>query len=265
MRIGVIGLGVVGSAIKTGFEELGHDVLCHDIKLDTTVKNVSKTDICYICVPTPPKEDGSCNIDIVESVVKDLSNVSYEGLLIIKSTVEPGTTDKLSNKFPNLRLGFVPEFLRERCAISDFIVNHDVCIVGVHEKKDFKLVKKSHGYYPKKFVMISPTEAEVCKYFSNIYNATLITFANSFFEVCSKLDVSYDNVKNAIKKRNHINGIYLDCNKNFRGFGGVCLPKDTKAMDTFCKTNGIDVEFFENILKENHKYIITVPKGMRKE
>jgi UDPglucose 6-dehydrogenase len=255
MRIGVIGLGVVGSAIKTGFEELGHDVLCHDIRLDTTLKSVLKTDICYICVPTPPKEDGSCNIDIVESVVEDLSNISYKGLLIIKSTVEPGTTEKLSDKFPNLRLGFVPEF----------IVNHDVCIVGVYKKKDFKLVKKSHGYYPKKFVMISPTEAEVCKYFSNIYNATLITFANSFFEVCSKLDVSYDNVKNAIKKRNYINGIYLDCNKNFRGFGGVCLPKDTKAMDTFCKTNGIDVEFFENILKENQKYIITVPKGMRKE
>ena len=265
MKIGVIGLGVVGSAIKTGFEELGHDVFGHDIKNNTSINDVLNTKICYICVPTPPDKIGRCDTAIVADVIKKLSELKYSGLVIIKSTVEPGTTDRLSNSFPNLNVGFVPEFLRERCAISDFIVNHDVCIIGVHTKKDFKLVKKSHGYYPKEFMMVNPKEAEICKYFSNIYNATLITFANSFYQVCSNLDVSYDNVKNAVKKRAHIDGTYLDCNKNFRGFGGVCLPKDTKAMDTFCKSRNIDVNFFENILKENEKYVVTVPKGMRKE
>ena len=264
MKIGVVGLGVVGSAIKTGFTELGHDVFCHDVKLDTSLEDVLETKICYICVPTPSNEDGSCNVSIVESVVEKLSSMSYKGLLIIKSTVEPGTTDKLSEKFPNLDLGFVPEFLRERCAISDFIVHHDVCIVGVNTKEHFKLVKKSHGYYPKEFVLVSPSEAEICKYFSNIYNATLITFANSFYEVCSKMDISYDNVRHAVQKRWNVSGEYLDCNKNFRGFGGVCLPKDTKAMNTFCKVNNIPVDFFDNILKENKKYTTTVPKGMRK-
>tara|TARA_Y100001963_G_scaffold4332_1_gene5678 strand:- start:2483 stop:3280 length:798 start_codon:yes stop_codon:yes gene_type:complete len=265
MKIGIIGLGVVGSAIRTGFEELGHDVFGHDIKNGTKIEDVLNSDVCYVCVPTPPNEDGRCDIRIVKEVTSNLSKLEYKGLLIIKSTVEPGSTDKLSDEFDNLQIGFVPEFLRERCAISDFIVNHDVCIVGVRDKKQFKLVKKSHGYYPKKFVMVSPTEAEVCKYFSNIYNATLITFANSFYEVCSNLNISYDNVKNAIKKRSHIDGTYLDCNKNFRGFGGVCLPKDTKAMEVFCAINNIDVNFFKNILSENEKYIVTVPKGMRKE
>ncbi len=113
--------------------------------------------------------------------------------------------------------------------------------------------------------MVNSTEAELCKYFSNVYNATLITLANSFYEVSLKLDVNYNKVKNAIKNRDHINGIYLDCNKNFRGFGGVCLPKDTEAMASFCEKNNIDVDFFRNILDENKKYVVTVPKGMRKE
>ena len=75
--------------------------------------------------------------------------------------------------------------------------------------------------------------------------------------------MDYKNVKNAIVDRNHINDIYLDCNKNFRGFGGVCLPKDTKAMDNLAKKLNLDVQFFEHILTENQKYSKTVPNGMR--
>ena len=93
----------------------------------------------------------------------------------------------------------------------------------------------------------------------------MITFANSFYEVCNASGVDYKNVKNAIVDRNHINDIYLDCNKNFRGFGGVCLPKDTKAINNLCEELDLDINFFKNILEENTKYRVTVPKGMRKE
>ena len=265
MNVGVVGVGVVGGACKFGFELIGHNVSVHDIAQDTELKDVLDTEVVYICVPTPPSENGSCDVSIVESVVRDLSALNYNGLVIIKSTVEPGATERLSSKYKNLQVGFVPEFLRERCAIADFTENHDVCIIGVDTKKQFELVKESHGHYPRKFVMVNSTEAELCKYFSNVYNATLITLANSFYEVCLKLDVNYNKVKNAIKNRDHINGIYLDCNKNFRGFGGVCLPKDTEAMASFCEKNNIDVDFFRNILDENKKYVVTVPKGMRKE
>ncbi len=64
--------------------------------------------------------------------------------------------------------------------------------------------------------------------------------------------------------RNHISDLYLDCNENFRGFGGACLPKDLKAMSVFCKDEGINVDFFDAILKENLKYKVTVFKNMRK-
>ena len=105
----------------------------------------------------------------------------------------------------------------------------------LNDEKSFEIVKESHGHYPKKFINVTPTEDEFCKYFNNIYNATLITLANSFYEVCKANGVDYRNVKNAIASRDHINNLYLDCNENFRGFGGVCLPKDTKAIDALCK------------------------------
>jgi len=91
----------------------------------------------------------------------------------------------------------------------------------------------------------------------------LITFANNFSEICEKMNVNYSNVKNAVVNRNHITDSYLDCNDSFRGFGGVCLPKDTKAMAFISSMLETEGEMFEFLIKENNKYKITVPKGMR--
>ena len=101
MKIGIIGLGVVGNANLKGFQMLKHDVLVHDIKLKTSIKNLLKTKMIFLCVPTPSKKNGSCDISIVESVVKDLCNIKYKGLIIIRSTVTPGTTLKMQKKYKN--------------------------------------------------------------------------------------------------------------------------------------------------------------------
>ena len=261
--IGVIGHGIVGSAISHGFEKLGYDVFVHDVKYNTTIDDVLGTEVCFVCVPTPSTEEGRCNTVIVENVVQELSLKKYSGLVAIKSTVEPGTTERLSNRHANLSLCFVPEFLRERCAVSDFIDNHDLCIIGTDSQEHFELIKDVHGSFPEQFVMCSTTEAELVKYFNNIYNATLITFANNFYEVCESMNVNYTNVKNAIVKRDHIVDSYLDCNKNFRGFGGACLPKDTKAIAHFVSENNLDSTFFAELLRHNDRYITTVFDGMR--
>lgn len=262
LNIGIIGVGIVGSACKFGFELLGHSVSVHDIKLNSNIEDVLQTDIVYICVPTPSKEDGFCDTSIVESVIIELKNKNYSGIIAIKSTVEPGTTKKLKELYKIEKICFVPEFLRERCAITDFTENHDVCIVGTDSDEVFEAVKKCHGNFPKTFVKLTEDEAEFTKYFNNIYNATLIIFANSFFEACKLKNINYTNVKNAVVKRNHINSNYLECNENFRGFGGMCLPKDTKAMASLMKDT--NVRFFDNLLEENRKYKTTVFKGMRK-
>ncbi len=264
MKIGIIGLGVVGEACKKGFEKNGYEVLVHDIKLKTKVSDVLDTDVCFISVPTPSHKSGECDTSIVENVIGELNDISYNGLIAIKSTVEPGTTNKMIKLYPNRKFAFVPEFLRERCAEDDFVNNHDLCVIGTSSDKIFNLIKELHGDYPSRFIKVSETEAELCKYFNNSYNATLVTFANSFYELCKNMNVNYDNIKNTMINRNNISNNYLDCNENLRGFGGMCLPKDVNALNYLSKKLGLGIEFFKNLLKENKKYETTVFKGMRK-
>lgn len=261
MKVGIVGIGVVGAACKFGFELLGHDVSVHDIKMKTKIEDVAHAEIVFVCVPTPSEEDGSCDTSIVEQVVYDLKDKNYNGIVAVKSTVSPGTTERLMEQ-TGLNICFVPEFLRERCAVTDFTENHDICIIGTSDKETYRAVKNCHGSYPDKFVQLTTGEAEFCKYFNNVYNAMLITFANSFYEVCESVGVDYTNIKNAVVERKHINGNYLECNKNFRGFGGMCLPKDTAALASLAKNTKVD--FFDDLLKENAKYRTTVFKGMRK-
>lgn len=263
MKIGIIGLGVVGSAVEYGMKRLGHTVTVHDIKLQTNVTDILDSEICYICVPTPVDKDGSCNTSIVEEVVGELHSKKYKGIIAVKSTVEPGTTHGLIEKYKNDKICFVPEFLRERCAIADFVENHDLLIIGTDNSFVYENIEKSHGRFPKKIVKVSVTEAEFAKYFNNVYNATLITFANSFYEICKAKGVNYSNVKDAIVNRNNISNVYLNCNENVRGFGGMCLPKDTSAISALIKKLNLDIDFFDTILSENEKYKITVFNGMR--
>jgi len=263
MKIGVVGVGVVGEAVYKGLLDLKHEVKIHDIRMDTKLEDVLNTELCFLCVPTPSKETGECDTSIVEEVISQLLDMNYSGLICIKSTVAPGTTKRLQEKFESENICFVPEFLRERCAYEDFINNHDLCVIGTNTDSSYELIKKAHGSLPENFVKLSVTEAEFCKYYNNVYNATLVTFANSFYELCEKQDADYTKIKNTMTLRNQINGKYLDCNSDLRGFGGMCLPKDTRAMAFLAKNT--NVEFFDCLLKENSKYKITVFDGMRDE
>jgi UDPglucose 6-dehydrogenase len=264
MNIGIVGLGIVGSAIKHGFERLGHHVRTHDIKDDTKLSDVVESDVVYLCVPTPGSTDGKCDTSIIEAVVDELLNAhNYDGIIALKSTVEPGTTRRLISEFDNTQICHVPEFLRERVAIADFIENHDVCIIGTESEDVFETVKRSHGEFPKSFIQMPPTEAEIAKYFNNVYNATLITFANAFFEICGELGADYSTVKNAMVQRDHISNKYLDCNENLRGFGGMCLPKDTSAIAALVRERNLPIRLFDAVVEDNKNYEITVFEGMR--
>ena len=253
MQVGIIGLGVVGDTLDYGFTRLGHDVYKHDIKLGTNIHDVLAAELVFVCVPTPSAPDGSCDVAVVDAVVAELAHSSYKGLVVIKSTVTPGTTDRLQKQYPMLRLAFCPEFLREKSTYSDFVENHDVLIYGTYNAADACLINQVHGHYPKQLAWVRPLEAELCKYFSNTFNALRIVFANQFFEVCEAVGADYNTVKNAISKRTSIGGHYLDCNKNFRAFGGSCLPKDTAALAAFVRERGIDAELFQWLLDANAK------------
>lgn len=262
-NIGIVGLGIIGSACKYGFEKVGHNVIVHDIKFnDSKLDNLLCTEICFICVPTPSNSDGSCDISIVKETILNLHKLGYNGIIAIKSTVKPTTTEMLI-KLTGLNICFVPEFLRERCAISDFIENHDLLAIGTHSKEVFDIVKICHGQYPKNIEMLTPTEAEILKYYSNVYNAVKIIFANEMYEICNRVGANYSNIKDAFVKRGTAKDMYLDVNENFRGYAGVCLPKDTKALHSFVKELSLDLNLFKVIDEENNKFKKTVFDGMR--
>lgn len=269
VKVGIVGLGVVGQAVKDGLERLGNEMLVHDIKLNTLIGDVVEADIVFICVPTKELPDGSCDISIVEDVLQSLTLLEYKGVVAIKSTVEPGTTAKLYAKYVTsgyarfADICFVPEFLRERSAFYDFTEGHDLLAVGTYSQKTFDLVVRIHGRYPKKTARLSVTEAELLKYYSNVYNALRVTFANGFYEICNKLGANYSKVKDTFILRGTATDMYLDCNEAFRGFGGPCLPKETAALANLSKRLGIPASIFSTIVEDNKLYKKTVPNGMR--
>ena len=265
MQIGIVGLGVVGTACKNGFEKIGHEVVYHEITHYTRIQDVSDTEVCFVCVPTPSDEEGACDISIVESVVNDLSVMDYKGIVAIKSTIVPGTIKAFREKYENLRIYFVPEFLRERCATEDFIYNHNILVIGADNNEDFETIRQTHGNLPSHVVKVEPIEAELVKYFSNNYKALRITFANSFYKLCEELGARYDVVKDAFLFHGVGEGHYLNVNKEFGGFGGTCLPKDTKGLAFLIEELGLDLKLFRTIVDENNKFVVRVPEGMRKE
>lgn len=265
MRIGIVGLGIVGEAVRQGLARIGHNVSGHDIKIPgSTLDQLLDTEVCFISVPTKTDDEGVCDTRIVEEVVKDLADRGYAGVVSIKSTVTPGLTDRLKERHPGLRLAFCPEFLRERSAFTDFFENQDVCAIGAYTDEDYAVIEAAHGSIPKAFSRVTPLEAEFVKYFSNVFNAMRIVFANEFYEVCKAAGADYTKVKDTVVKRANIPNAYLDCNENSRGFGGVCLPKDTKAFATYAKSLGLGhLALFDTIVAENEKFKTTVFDGMR--
>lgn len=265
MKIGIIGAGVVGNALKHGFEQLGHETYIHDIKLPTAINDVLDTDIVFICVPSPSSVDGNCDTTIIEGVIKELNTCNYTGIIAIKTTVVPGFTETMIAHYKNLTICFVPEFLRERCAIDDFVNQHMLLAVGTHDKNVYTQIIDAHGHFPKQSIQMTPTEAELLKYFNNVYAALRVSFANIMYELSCKLDCDYTAIKNAYIMTGKAKDIYLDVNSQLRGYSGPCLPKDTKALSVLIKTLGLDYDLIESIHTDNEKFDKTVFPGMRHE
>jgi UDPglucose 6-dehydrogenase len=263
MKLGIIGLGAVGTANKDGFEYLCHSVVVHDIKLDTTIQDILDTEIAFLCVPTPQADDGSCDTSIIESVIKELNLYNYKGIVAIRSTVVPGFTQRMIDTYRNLTICFVPEFLRERCAADDFINNHKLLAIGTHDIWVYHKLVKAHGELPEHTEHLTPNEAEVLKYYNNVYAALRVTFANVMYEICEKLDCDYTTIKNAYVKTGKAIDMYLDVNPSLRGYGGMCLPKDTQAIASLINELGLDLELIKSIHHDNSKFKKTVFNGMR--
>ena len=201
----------------------------------------------------------------VENVIKELSENNYNGIVAIRSTIVPGFTDSMSEKYSNLIICFVPEFLRERCAADDFINNHQLLAVGTHDIYAFKKIVAAHGDLPKNTKQLTPAEAEILKYFNNAYAALRITFANIMYELCDKFESDYTTVKDTYILTGKATDLYLDVNNRLRGYGGTCLPKDIAVLKTLLDETVLDYSLIDSIDKDNKTFKKTVFNGMRKD
>lgn len=260
MIIGIVGsCGVVGSASKFGFEKLGHKVIGHDLKLGTKITDVIDAEIVYISVPTPDMPDGSCDTSIVESVVKELRESGYSGIIGIRSTITPGTTSRLNKH--DFKICFVPEFLRERCAVSDFVENNNLLAIGAYEKLLdldlyglFDKVEKSFGHYPKRIVRMTETEAELLKYFHNFLAGLRVVWAAEMYKIASKMGANYTTIKNAILSSAKMPDQYLDVNESMQGYSSVCLNKDIPALVQLAEELDLDLPLMRTVPIANDNF-----------
>lgn len=256
MIIGIIGYGVVGKAIAQAFESQSHYVKWYDKHIDnhTNYSDLYDCECIFVCVPTQTI-NGRCDILPVEDAFSKLNHLKFKGLVILKSTVPPGTTQTLIENYPNLKICFVPEFLRQDSALHDFMYSNETLIVGSKCKKTFDFLVDLHAPFYNNAIRISEVEAEVVKYFANNFNSMRVVFANLFYEVCQKVDAEYDEVLRSATALSTIgNASYLKCNKKLRGFGGKCLPKDVEAFNNFIKDLDVPATLLDSIINDNEYY-----------
>ena len=242
MKLGIVGQGFVGLALKAGFEK-HYDLEAYD-KYDgfkSTVQlhdMVAECDVIFVCVPTPMGEDGSCHTDIVESVVKEIDDwTKRKGkidtpIVVIKSTVPPGTTDRLHKKYKNIDVIFNPEFLTEATFIEDF-KNQNRIILGGIRRGTNKLRQVYSKVFPRTtIVKTGAKHAEMVKYFTNCFLATKVSFANEMKMLCDKLDIDYDKVVEYATYDERLGKSHwaVPGPDGELGFGGHCLPKDLNAL-----------------------------------
>jgi len=257
MKIGIIGQGFVGNAIFEKFK-IFFDVLTYDIKSQLCnssieeIKNNCK--IIFICVPTPMNKDGSCDISIVSSAIDQLRDLS-DVIIVNKSTVPPGTTEKLNSVHQNKQIVFNPEFLTERNAVEDF-KNQKRVIIGGPRPATTKIKNLYSKVFPDAHIVkTGSTHAEMIKYFTNCFLSTKVIFANEMFELCKKLDLDYDKVLEYTIYDNRIGKSHLNVpgHDGDFGFGGHCFPKDLSALIHLTDQLGSTNYLLKSVKKTNDK------------
>jgi UDPglucose 6-dehydrogenase len=235
MEIGIIGQGFVGNAVYQKFKNY-YNVKTFDIKgrihCNSNEQEVFDSEVVFICLPTPMNKDGSCHTNIVEKAIKRVVELGTSKIVVIKSTVPPGTTERLNKLYSNLDIVFNPEFLTEANAVDDYNRQKRI-ILGGPRKSTTKLKPLFSKAFPKAHIIkTDPTYAEMIKYVTNCFLATKVSFANEMYDVCEGLGVDYDKVIEyaCYDERLGTSHWSVPGPDGDRGYGGHCFPKDVKAL-----------------------------------
>jgi UDPglucose 6-dehydrogenase len=289
MKLGIIGSGYVGLVTGTCFAHLGHQVLCvdNDLKKIAMLKKgktpiyepgleemirenvkrkrlsftnkietaVANCEVLFICVNTPPKENGEADLSYVENVSRSIAhNLKEYRLIIEKSTVPVQTGEWIRKTIKSIQskeslfdVASNPEFLREGSAIHDFL-NPDRIIVGVSSPKAEKMLRKLYSSFTAPLLVTDIKSAEIIKHASNSFLATKIAFINVVSRVCDATGADIENVAQGMGSDPRIGPSFL---KAGIGFGGFCFPKDLAAFEHMADKLGVRFGILKEVLASN--------------
>jgi len=279
-KISVIGLGFVGSAMVKSFTQKGYEIdkniFIYDKFKDGGIGNLESTlqsSILFLALPTMYDEDKQTyDTSAIEEVSQLLVDNNYMGAVIIKSTVVPETTVKLSNKF-NLKFIHNPEFLTARTAFEDFHTQTHIVLGQTMNCNDetYELVVKFYSdmYPDAEISKCSSTESESMKLFVNCFYAMKVQINTEFYLLCEKMGISYDTVMSMMLKNGWINPMHTQIPgpDGQISYGGLCFPKDTNAANGIMNRKGtpnavINATIIErNIMRNDHDNIIIKKKS----
>lgn len=257
MKVGLIGRGFVGDALYRSFCNKGKKVLSYDkYKNIGTFESILDSDIIFLCLPTPFMENVGFDKSSIEITCDRLAKNEFDGLVVIKSTIEPGTTRYIFNKY-NINVAHNPEFLTARTSYYDFDNQSHIVLGKVLDSKEFNnlVILYSSLFKDSKISICSSEESESMKLFSNCFYAVKVQFFNELYLLCNKMDIEYDRVIDLIIKNGWMSKMHtmVPGPDGELSYGGKCFPKDTMALEAFMSINGISHEVLSAAVRERGK------------
>lgn len=243
-KILIIGYGIVGKNVHKIFP----DALVHDPKKGYIVKN-SEFDLAFICVPTDMNPDGSCNTDIVESVIKEWKDKVT--IFCIRSTVPPGFTEKMNQK---AQVIFQPEYYGATQHANN--CNYNFVILG----GDRTIATRVSEYYKHiytaelKILITDSRTAELAKYMENAWLATKVIFCNEFFRIAEANGVNYGELRELWLADPRINRSHTFVYYDTPYYNSHCLNKDVPAIIADSEDKGFDATFLRAVVQRNEQF-----------
>jgi len=241
---------MVGTQVKSWFESQGIEVLAYDKGKNLgSAEETNKADIIFICVPTPYKEGQEYDLTILDEVIEGIPDGK---VVVIKSTVNPGTTDRYQEKYPNKTFVFNPEFLTEATAKKDFF-EPDMQIIGITDRGHAIASQLVSILPPSRITrVVSAIDAEWVKKLRNSFYAVKVIFFNQIYDIMERAGGDYETVRSIVVEDKMIgNSHSFIFHKGYRGYGGKCLPKDTYSLIDFARRLGIEPELLAITRKIN--------------
>jgi UDPglucose 6-dehydrogenase len=246
MKCGIIGYGHVGTAMHNRFQDA---IIYDELKNIGTKEEINKCDIVFVCVPTPEAKDGSCETAIVESVILWIESE----VIVIRSTVPVGFTAKMVEKYEK-KIVFQPEYYGETVAhpFADLKNQHWISLGGTREAvSQVMLFYQEHITSEIHFYMADSNTVEFAKYMENTFLATKVTFCNEMYDLATKLGIEYNMAREIWLVDPRIGRSHTFVYPANRGYGGNCLPKDTKALVSIGEAVDSDMTLLKSVIAKN--------------